>query len=489
MALDATPQEVANFTHSNVESVEQIFRAMKAAERRVGAPTYEQRMAHLDALGRMIRTHKHAIAKAISADFGNRSKHESFFAEVMVVALGVAHAKTHLHEWMETEVRHVSWLFAPGRAEVMKQPLGVIGIISPWNYPVQLALGPLVAALAAGNRAILRPSELTPETSALLEKIVGETFEPDHVRVVTGGVEVADALARMPLDHLLFTGSTRVGKLVMRAAAENLTPVTLELGGKSPAIVGGRYNLKRAAEKILTGKCLNSGQTCIAPDYVLVPHAQREAFVDACREVFAQLYPSVHANPDYTSIVNEAQRARVQRLVEQAREQNARIVDFTPESERSLDAAAVRASRKMALQIVLDAPDDSAVMTEEIFGPVLPVVGYATLEEAIAYVNDRPKPLALYYFDNDDANVERVLRQTISGGVTINDTILHIAQDDLPFGGVGPSGMGMYHAREGFEAFSKKKPIFYQSHINSAFLMRPPFGKAIEFVLKMFLGK
>lgn len=457
---------------------------MKAAQRKNGAPDYDTRIEHLDKLERVVVARKHDIAKAIGMDFGVRSTHESLIAEVMIVVNAIKHARAHLHEWMETEPREVSWMFLPGRAEVIMQPLGVVGIISPWNYPVQLALGPLVGVLAAGNRAILKPSELVSDTSELLKTMLTETFAPDHVAVVTGGVEVSEAVAQLPLDHLVFTGSTRVGKLIMKAAAEHLTPVTLELGGKSPAIVGESFSIAQAAQKIMVGKCFNAGQTCIAPDYVMVPKGRADAFVDECRAAFASMYPRIQTNPDYTAIINDRQYERLQMLLKDARDRGGKIIELNPAKEE-LDPNA----RKMAPQLVLHAKDDAMLMQEEIFGPILPIRTYETLDEAIAYVNDHPRPLALYFFDHDQKRIDKVLRETVSGGVSINETMLHVAQDDLPFGGVGPSGMGAYHAREGFAAFTKKKPVFYQSRINGSALLKPPYGPKIDFALRMLLGK
>src|ERR1019366_4375521 len=352
------------------------------------------------------------------------------------------------------------------------QPVGVVGIISPWNYPVQLALAPLVQVIAAGNRAMLKPSELVPETAALLHDLIAETFPEDQVTVITGGPEVGEEFSHLAFDHLVFTGSTRVGKAVMKAASENLVPVTLELGGKSPTIVAKDFNVKTAAERIIAGKLFNAGQTCIAPDYVMVPAGSRDAFVEACKDAVAKMYPTLLANPDYTSIVNDKHFARVTSYVEDAKTRGARVVEMNPASE-TLDAASGK--RKLAPTLVLDPTDEMMVMQEEIFGPVLPVVTYQSLDEAIDYVNDHPRPLALYFFSHDKQATDRVLNETISGGVTVNETMLHVAQDDLPFGGIGPSGMGAYHAHEGFESFSKNKPVFRQARVNTTGLLRPPY--------------
>jgi coniferyl-aldehyde dehydrogenase len=373
-------------------------------------------------------------------------------------------------------------VFLPGRAEIRWQPLGVIGIVSPWNYPVQLAFAPLAGALAAGNRALLKPSELVPATSALLADAVRETFDPEHVHVVVGGPEMGEAFTRLPFDHLVFTGSTRVGKLVMRAAAENLVPVTLELGGKSPAIVLDDANLADAARSIASGKLYNAGQTCIAPDYALVPEGKLDAFVRELSTAVAGMYPTLRDNPDYTSVVNDRHRARLVGYVDEARQAGVRVVELNPKGE-SFDG-----SRKLPPTVLVEPGDDLAVMQEEIFGPLLPIRTYGSTDDAIRFVNDRPRPLALYVFGRGNAGIERVLDRTVAGGVTVNDVLLHIAQDDLPFGGVGPSGMGHYHGREGFEAFSKKKPVFHQARVNASGLLRPPYGALVRRMMQFLLG-
>jgi acyl-CoA reductase-like NAD-dependent aldehyde dehydrogenase len=403
-------------------------------------------------------------------------------SEVFLVLGAIKHAKAHLRDWMDPEDRETSFVFLPARVQLVPQPVGVVGIISPWNYPVNLALSPLVGVLAAGNRAMIKPSELVPETAALLRDLVAETFPADQVTVVTGGPELGEAFSRLPFDHLVFTGSTRVGKIVMRNASENLVPVTLELGGKSPALLGADFNARVAAERIMAGKLFNAGQTCIAPDYAFVPSGARDAFVEACKAAVAKMYPTLAANADYTSIVNERHRARLQGYVDDAKARGARLIELNPAGE-PFDGA-----RKMAPTIVLDPTEEMLVMQEEIFGPILPVRTYEKIDEAIDYINDHPRPLALYYFSYDSASTERVLTQTISGGVTINETMLHITQDDLPFGGVGPSGMGHYHAREGFDTFTKKKAVFRQARLNTTGLLRPPYGKTVDRLLKLLIG-
>ena len=454
---------------------------LREGHRKAPFPSYEQRVAALDKLEKMLLGHKDAIADAIAKDFGGRSRHETLIADVFVTLGAIHHARDHLRDWLEPEPRDVGWAFLPARAEVQLQPVGVVGIIAPWNYPVQLALSPMVGAIAAGNRVMIKPSELTPTTSELLAKMLRETFAEDEVAVALGGPEVGEAFASLPFDHLVFTGSTRVGKIVMRAAAEHLTPVTLELGGKSPTILGEDFSVEEGARRIMAGKCFNAGQTCIAPDYVLLPKAKVAAFTDACKRVVGQLYPDLVKNADYTAIVSDRHFDRLHGYLEDAREKGAKVVE--------LAGSADRAARKMGPSLVLEASEESAVMQEEIFGPILPLVPYGTLDEAIAFVNAHPRPLALYYFGHDRGAIDRVLEKTISGGVCINETMLHCAQDDLPFGGIGPSGMGHYHAHEGFLAFSKKKPVFYQSRLNARGVILPPYGKAADLFLRLTLGK
>ena len=456
-----------------------IHARLREAAVRDPHPDWHSRAALLDTLERLIRENAAAIAKAISADFGNRSLHETQLLELFPSFEAIRHARRHLKSWMKPERRAVSMWFLPGRARVMHQPLGVVGVIVPWNYPLLLAVGPLVAALAAGNRVMVKMSEFTPAMSALFAELVAKYFSDDEVVVVQGDAGVAQAFARLPFGHLLFTGSTKVGYSVMRAAAENLTPVTLELGGKSPAILGPDFPLEKFAERVVVGKTMNAGQTCIAPDYVLVPAGQAREFIAAARKVVDACYPDILRTPDYSSIISERHFNRLVGLIEEARAQGAEVVPLSSAAEP--DAT----TRRMPPVALLNVTPAMQVMQEEIFGPILPIVPYRELDEAIRYVNARPNPLALYYFDNDRSRIDHVLEQTLSGGVTINDTLLHIAQDSLPFGGVGESGKGHYHGFEGFEAFSKKKAVFYQSRLNGMALFKPPYGKLFERMVKL----
>ena len=451
--------------------------------RRDAAPglTASERREALTQIEALLRENASAICAAIDRDFSGRSVAETQLLELFPALGAIAHARRNLSAWMRPRRSATGLWFLPGRSRVVVQPLGVVGIVVPWNYPMYLAIGPLVAALSAGNRVMIKMSESAPLTGELLARLVADRFDAATLTVVNGGPDVARAFVALPFDHLLFTGSTEVGRQVMRSAAANLTPVTLELGGKSPAIVGRDFPIELAASRIVFGKCLNAGQTCIAPDYALVPAERVDAFVQAAIASIARLYPRLRDNPDYTAIIDARHRERLSTTLEEARSRGARVVEANPANEDFLG------SPKMAPALVLDAPPDSRLMRDEIFGPLLPVVPYTSLDDAIAYVNARPRPLALYVFDHDRAAIDRVLERTVSGGVTVNETILHVAQEDLPFGGVGPSGMGEYHGRAGFETFSKRKAVFYQSRLNGLGLLRPPYGKRFAALVKLLL--
>ena len=457
-----------------------IFEAMHAATRRSPMVERNRRQARLDALLALVHDNADRFVTAISADFGHRSAHETRLLELFPSLEAVRHTRSHFGAWMKPQRKSASLWFRPGRAQIIPQPLGVVGIIVPWNYPLFLAISPLAAALAAGNRVMIKMSEFTPRIGELLAELVAKYFAAEDVSVVLGDASVGADFARLPFDHLLFTGSTKVGHDIMRMAADNLTPVTLELGGKSPAILGADYPLAKAAERIMVGKLLNAGQTCIAPDYVLVPAGREQAFVEAARAVVAKCFPDMAATPDYTAIVNDRHYQRLQGYVTDAREHGARI---EPLSTASADVT----RRRLPPLALLDVDDGMRVMQDEIFGPLLPVLPYADLDAAIAYVNQHPRPLALYYFGNDSGPRDRVLNETVAGGVTVNDTILHIAQEELPFGGVGPSGMGHYHGLDGFKTFSKQKAVFYQSWLNGMSLFNPPYGALFERLTKFLI--
>ncbi|MBC9248427.1 coniferyl aldehyde dehydrogenase [Paracoccus sp. 11-3] len=445
-----------------------VFAAQHALTRGSVEPSLAERKERLEKLRDMVRANEAAYVAAISEDFGNRSADETRLLEVTLVLNGIRHARKHLKGWMRPSRRHVDIAFQPARAWVRHEPLGLVGIIAPWNYPLFLSLGPLVDILAAGNRAMIKPSELTPRFSELLAQTIARTFSEDEVHVVTGGAEVAQAFSGLPFDHLIFTGSTGVGRKVMQAAAENLTPVTLELGGKSPAILCEDYNLQKAARSIAFGKFLNAGQTCIAPDYALVPRRNVDEFATSVIAHARRSYPDIAQNPDYTSIVSDRHYRRLVEAVDQAREAGATV----------LSAGEIRDSngRKIAPTVVIDAPADGVLMREEIFGPILPVIGYDDLDEALAFVSGRDRPLALYAFTTRKETQEKILGRAISGGVTLNGTLLHVAQDDMAFGGIGPSGMGGYHGQEGFRRFSHARSVLRIGFINVFEKLGPPWG-------------
>ncbi len=466
-----------------ISSMQATLAAMQAATKLDRVPSLATRLAHLEKLERAVIARKEEFATAVAADWGHRSRHETIMSDIFVIAKAARYARAHLAEWLEPEERDVDMTFFPARAEIVYQPVGVVGVIAPWNYPISLALVPLVDALAAGNRVMIKPSELVPRTSALLATLIAEIFQPDHVTVINGDADVAVAFGKLAFDHLLFTGSTRVGKLVMKAAAENLVPVTLELGGKSPAVLGERFPMRTFAESIVSGKLFNAGQTCIAPDYVLVPKGKSAEFAEAFQASVKKHYATLIANPDYSSIANSAHKKRLQELLVDAEAKGAKLVKVNPAVESDDDTP------KLLPVLVMDAKPGMLVMEEEIFGPILPVLEVDDLSAAIEFINERPRPLALYYFDRDSRRIDRVLAETISGGVAINETMYHQVQESLPFGGIGPSGMGAYHGRDGFVTLSKRKPVFHQSRLNGANMIRPPYGKTIELAMRVLVGK
>jgi len=466
----------------NAETPKQDLRPlldhMRAAQQRQ-PPGYRQRMDDLKRLGEAVRRYRDDIAKTVSADFGRRSRHETLAADVMVTLDEISHLRSNLRRWMRPERRGVNLAFLPARAEIRRQPLGVVGIVSPWNYPVQLALIPLADAIAAGNHVMLKPSEHTPRTSQLLARLLAEVFPPERVTVVQGDASVGASFSELPFDHLLFTGSTTVGRAVMSAAAPNLVPVTLELGGKSPALVAPDYPIEQAADRIAAGKCFNAGQTCVAPDYVLVPRAQRDAFVRAYLASVRRRYPSLASNPDYTAIVNPRQAERLRSWLDDARDRGVSVVQHRPDGESPPPGVEV-----IPPTVLLDPPDEARVMQEEIFGPLLPVKSYDSHEQAIDYILERDRPLAFYPFDNQRARLRHTLDRVVAGSVCVNDTLVQFGQHSLPVGGVGPSGMGQYHGEAGFMAFTKPMPVMYQSRINGMKIFDPPFGKLADFVVK-----
>lgn len=464
-----------------IQLTARVLAEQKQAFSRNPLPSLGERLDNLQRLKKALLAHEEQFCEAIDKDFNGRSRDETLIAEVIPSVEGINYAMKHLKGWMQPERRHVSMLFQPASNKVYYQPKGVVGIIVPWNYPLYLAVGPLVAAIAAGNRAMIKMSEFTPHTSALLANLVEATFPRDLVAIINGEADVAADFSTRPFDHLLFTGSTTVGRLVMKAASENLTPVTLELGGKSPAIVSGDVPVEDAAERIAFGKALNAGQTCVAPDYVLCPSDRITAFVDAFQDAMARMYPTLRDNPDYTGIINERQYRRLQDYLADARSKGAQVIEINPAEEHFEDGC-----RKMPVTLLLNPTEDMKVMQDEIFGPLLPIVASKGLEDAMGFINRRPRPLALYYFGYDRDEQKRLLAGTHSGGVCINDALMHVAQDDLPFGGIGDSGMGHYHGKEGFLTFSHARAVFSKQKINSGKLIYPPHGGALHKLVYRF---
>ncbi|TPH18121.1 coniferyl aldehyde dehydrogenase [Litorilituus lipolyticus] len=468
--------------YTSIEQLQDIFASQRAAFNNNIYPKITERIAQLKQLKAAVMNNQEALISAISSDFGHRCADETRISELLTFVEAIDTSIKHIHRWTKPSTRKVSIIFQPASNQVLYQPLGVVGIMVPWNYPLILSLGPLVTALTAGNRVMLKLSEYTPHFNECLTTLLATVFKTDQVAVTTGVADVSTAFSQLPFNHLFFTGSTGVGKLVMKAAAENLTPVTLELGGKSPAIITDNVDMDLAAERICFGKSLNAGQICVAPDYILCPEHKKHEFIEAYKNAFARMYPSIKDNPDYSTIINEAQYLRLQKLIEEAELAGARCTQINPANE------SFENTRKMPPTIVENASADLGVLTEELFGPILPIVTYNKLEQAIDYVNDRARPLALYLFSLDKGEQAQVSYQTHSGGICINNTITHLAQGDLPFGGVGDSGMGHYHGFEGFQTFSKAKAVHKIGKLNGGKLLYPPYGKSIhQLFYKLFV--
>jgi coniferyl-aldehyde dehydrogenase len=432
-------------------------------------PDRAARLRRLDKLQNALIDNKDRLIAAVSQDFSNRSAAETELAEIMPLLEGISYYRKRLRKLMKPQRRHAPLTLMPASVQVQYQPVGVVGIVVPWNFPIFLALSPLVGALAAGNRAMLKASEFAPASGELLQEVIAQIFDEDEVTVVTGGVDVASAFTSLPFDHLVFTGSTQVGKIVMKAAAENLTPVPLELGGKSPVIIHKDFPIEEAASRIAFGKGINAGQVCVSPDYILCPRDQVDAFCNAFAAAMGKAYPTLRDNQDYTAIITDRQQARLQSYLQDAQDKGAQLITINPAGED------FSGTRKMPMTLIRGATDDMLVLNEEIFGPILPVIPYDTLDNAIAYVNDRPRPLALYYFDWDKGRSNDILARTHAGGVCINATMSHVMADDIPFGGVGPSGMGHYHGEEGFRNFSKVKGVVRKGRINATAFVAPPW--------------
>ena len=452
--------------------------SQKSAFTRDGFPSEKLRKDRIDRAIALLVDHRQALGDAMTADFGARPSELNDLGDIAGSVRSLKFTRKHLAKWMRPEKRGVDFPLnlLGAKAELRYQPKGSIGILAPWNFPVAMVFQPLACVLGAGNRAMIKPSEFTQATSELMQELIGKYFEPDEIAVFTGDADVGAAFTSLPFDHMVFTGSTAVGRHVMRAAADNIVPLTLELGGKSPAILGKEADFARAAERIMAGKTMNAGQICLSPDYALVPAIKKSEFVDAAVSSVHRMYPTIRDNDEYTAMINQKHYDRIQAMIADARDKGGEVIEINPANENFSQ----QEHRKIPPHLVVNPTDDMLVMREEIFGPILPVVDYATIEEAMERVNTNDRPLGLYYFGGK-AEAERVIEGTTSGGVTVNDTIFHQAQDDLPFGGIGPSGMGHYHGHEGFREMSHARSIYRQSPVEAVMkLTRPPYGNMIR---------
>jgi coniferyl-aldehyde dehydrogenase len=460
--------------------LDDAFHTMFGLSRSEPAPTLGERLDRLARLRAVVADNEARFDQAISADFGHRSSTETTIAETMLVLGEIKHAAKHLKKWMAPQRVSTALQFLPAKNRLIPQPLGVVGIIAPWNYPLQLTLAPAVGALAAGNSVMIKPSELVPRFSALLKEVISAKFDATEMTVTGIEGDIAQAFSALPFDHLIFTGSTRVGRLVAEAAGRNLTPVTLELGGKSPAIVDRSADLEEAARRIAYGKLLNAGQTCISPDYALVPEDQVQDFAGWLQRHMRRMYGTDPGNADYTSIVSDRHYARLEGLVADAAARGAKIIQTAKPDDPQW-----KSKRKFPPTIIVGATPDMTIMQEEIFGPLLPIMGYRDAAEPVSWINKHDRPLALYWFGRDDAARDEVLARTVSGGVTVNDCLFHFTQINQPMGGVGASGTGAYHGHWGFNNLSKLKPVFYRSRFNRLADLYPPYGARIARLEKM----
>ena len=448
---------------------EQLVRLKQACQAQP-MPSLAQRRSRLTALKSALLAHKQALCDALALDYGQRSDYDSLVADILPCVMQINYSLKRLKGWMRPARRHPGLLLAPARVEVHYQPLGVVGIMVPWNFPVMLSLGPLIGAIAAGNRAMIKLSEFTPHTNAALRTLLEAVFDDDEVVLIEGDAGLAAAFSTLPFDHLLFTGSTAVGRQVMAAAAPQLTPLTLELGGKSPCLIAPDMPLALAVERMIFGKSLNAGQICVAPDYVLLPRGQEQGFIEAYQAHFRRLYPKGLDSPDYGSIINGAQYERLTAWLAEAKQAG---VEVHPCASPARDDGA----RRLVPHLLTEVPGHCQLMQQEIFGPLLPLVPYDSIEEAIAYVAARPRPLALYLMSLDPALQHRLIRETHAGGMAINECLFQVAADDAPFGGIGPSGMGHYHGHEGFLTFSKAKTVLRRGRFSAGTLIHPPYRR------------
>jgi len=470
-----------NMTNSDVQQtpLEQLLAQQRKAYQSMPAPSYQSRVDKLNQLKAELMNYKDRLVSALASDYGHRSGNDTVIADILPCVMNINYTVKNLKSWMKPDRRHAGLLLAPSSVTVHYQPLGVVGIIAPWNFPVMLAIGPLITAIAAGNRAMLKMSEFTPATNKVLIALLAEIFSQEEVAIVEGEANIAAQFSSLPFDHLLFTGSTTVGRHVMRSAAANLTPVTLELGGKSPVIIAPDMDIELAVQRLIYGKCLNAGQICVSPDYVLCPEGKVDALIAAYQARFKKMYPDFANNSDYGNVINQRQYSRLLSVLDDAKQKGATITSATEyviDSER----------RKMPTQLVTNVRADMSILQEEIFGPLLPIIAYKELGEAIEHINNNDRPLALYVMSFDAQTQQSIIEQTHSGGVCINETIFHVAAEDAPFGGIGPSGMGSYHGKEGFLTFSHAKTVLKSGKFNSGLFIQPPYGSKIQALLMKF---
>ena len=470
--------------HTVEQDLKRVLDSQRTAFRAEGPVALETRIDRIDRCIAMLVDNQTAICDAVNKDFGNRSKFATLMMDIMNSVGSLKHVKKNLKKWMKPEKRtpFMPMNFLGAKAYVKHQPKGVIGVMTPWNVPVNMIFSPLADILGAGNRAMIKPSEYTPHTSELMKNLFAQYFEETEICIVTGGPEVGAAFSGLKFDHLIFTGATSIGQLVMKAAAENMVPVTLELGGKSPVVVSEQVDVHKAAESIITGKAMNGGQLCVSPDYCFVPQSKLEAFVRQCKTVVAEQFPTVQDNSDFTACINERHFDRVKAYIDEARASGCRVVPLCPEGEEFSS----REEHKIALHLIIDPTDELACMQDEIFGAVLNIKSYSELDPVIEFINQRERPLALYYFGDNKEEEQQVLEETISGGVSVNAIAMHVACDDLPFGGIGHSGTGSYRGRDGFRTFSHARAVYREGWVNLAKLggTLPPYGQKLENMLQ-----
>jgi coniferyl-aldehyde dehydrogenase len=490
----ADPIEELVMNVSNKEStaameLQAILDNQRAAFKAEGPVALATRIDRIDRCIALLVDNQQLICEAVNKDFGCRSRFPTLMMDVMNSVGSLKFVKKNLKKWMKPEKRSpfMPMNFLGAKAYVKHQPKGVVGIMTPWNVPVNMIFSPLADVLGAGNRAMIKPSEFTPHTAELMQRLFAQYFEQTEIAVVAGGPEVGAAFSSLQLDHIIFTGATTIGRLVMKAAAENMVPVTLELGGKSPVVISEQVDINKAAETLITGKAMNGGQLCISPDYCFVPQSKLEAFIKRCRDTIAAQFPTVQGNDDFVACINERHFDRVKAYIDEARERGARIVPLCPKGEEFSN----REAHKIALHLIIDPEDDLACMQDEIFGAVLNIKTYSDIDPVIDFINDRERPLALYYFGDNKAEEQRVIDETISGGVSINNVAMHVACDDLPFGGVGHSGIGSYRGRDGFRTFSHARGVYKEGWVNMAKLAGtlPPYGEKLANMLDSQIKK